>query len=65
VVKDINGLKNYKMKSINDRDVLFFANDSKNASQYLYFLTMHRIKLISLKNYQFTCAKSTFSAIMG
>jgi hypothetical protein len=29
--------KKYKMKSINNGDVLFFATDSKNASQSLYF----------------------------
>ncbi len=29
--------KNYKVRSTNDRDVLFFAKESKEPSQSLYF----------------------------
>jgi hypothetical protein len=34
------------MRSMNDRDVLFFANENRDASLSLYFLTVHRHKLI-------------------
>jgi hypothetical protein len=43
--------KNNKMRSINDRDVLFFANESRDPSQSLqFFLTVHRQKIIPIKN---------------
>jgi hypothetical protein len=29
--------KNYKTRSMNDRDVLFFANESRDPIQSLYF----------------------------
>jgi hypothetical protein len=30
-------LKYYKMRGINDGDVMFFGSDSRNASQSLYY----------------------------
>jgi hypothetical protein len=38
------------MRSISDRDVLIFANESRDPSQSLYFFTVHRQKLIPIKN---------------
>jgi hypothetical protein len=49
----------YKLKSVIARDVLLFANDSRNASQSLFFFTVHRLKLIAITNlYQFNRATS-------
>ncbi len=42
--------KIFKTRSKNDRHILFFGNNSKYTSQPMYFLTVHRLKLISLKN---------------
>jgi hypothetical protein len=36
---------------MNDRDVLCFANAAEmQANMYLYFFTVHRLTLISIKN---------------
>jgi hypothetical protein len=38
---------NYKMSSINDGNILFFALNSKDTKKFLvFFLTMHRYQLI-------------------
>ncbi len=48
-ISDFRTSKYYKMRSIYDRDVLFFANDSRNRCQSLNFFTVSRLKLISIK----------------
>ncbi len=42
--------KNYKMRSVNDRDMLFFEITAKTQTNHCIFLTVHRLKLIPLKN---------------
>jgi hypothetical protein len=36
------------MISMNERDVLFFANESKDISHVFYFLKLHRNKVIPI-----------------
>ncbi len=49
-ISGFHTLKGYNSKSIYDEKVLFFANDSKNPSQSLYFFTVHKLKLIWINN---------------
>ncbi len=42
--------KNYKMRSVNDRDMLFFEKTAETQTNHCIFLTVHRLNLIPLKN---------------
>jgi hypothetical protein len=51
---------------MNDRDDLFFAVGSKDATTpWIFFSQCSDIKIFILKLCQFTLAESTFGALMG
>jgi hypothetical protein len=57
--------KSYKMRSVNDRDVLvFFANESRDLNHSFYFLTVHRLYLLKM-NVKKDKSKTTGRTWMG
>ncbi len=49
-IAGLNTSKNYILRSVNGRDILFFGNNSRDTSQSLYSLQVHRLKLICFRD---------------